>query len=202
MSPWVASCVPKFQVGLFEDPYVDAGAAAAVFDTVENRALARRAATESLVLLQNDDGLLPIDAAVLRRVAVVGPAADDQRLLQGDYHYPAHTEIGWATENDREAETAPAVGEDQYLPAEGGAFAPGPHFVDHVTPLAGLLAALPGVEVVHAKGCDVSSNDASGIEAAVAAAAESEIAFVFVGGRSGLTLACTVGEARTPPSST
>ena len=186
----------KFQVGLFEEPFVDEGAAAAVFDTPDNRALARHAATESLVLLQNRDGLLPLDAALLRRIAVVGPAADDRRLLQGDYHYPAHTEISWATDNDLDSEKARAIAEDQYLPVEAGALAPGPHFVDHVTPLAGLVAALPGVEVVFAKGCDISGDDTSGIETAAAAATESEIALVFLGGRSGLTLACTVGEAR------
>jgi beta-glucosidase len=186
----------KFQVGLFEEPFVDEGAAGAVFDTPDNRALARHAATESLVLLQNRDGLLPLDAALLRRIAVVGPAADDRRLLQGDYHYPAHTEISWAMDNDLDSEKARAIAEDQYLPAEAGALAPGPHFVDHVTPLAGLVAALPGVEVVFAKGCDISGDDTSGIEAAASAASESEIALVFLGGRSGLTLACTVGEAR------
>ncbi len=186
----------KFQVGLFEEPYVDEGAATAVFDTPDNRVLARRAATETLVLLQNRDGVLPLDAALLRRIAVLGPAADDQRLLQGDYHYPAHAEIGWATDDDTEGEKVSAITGDQPLPAETGGFASGPHFVDHVTPLAGIVAALPSVEVVYAKGCDISGDDASGIEAATAAAAESEIALVFVGGRSGLTLACTVGEAR------
>ncbi len=186
----------KFQVGLFEEPYVDEGAAAVVFDTPDNRALARRAATESIVLLKNDDGLLPLDAASLRRVAVIGPAADDQRLLQGDYHYPAHTEISWPTGTDAETGKGPAIAEEQYLPGRGGSLTPGPYFVDHITPLAGLLAALPGVEVTHTKGCDISGVDASGIGAAAAAAAESEIALVFVGGRSGLTPACTVGEAR------
>src|SRR5947209_163104 len=41
----------KFAVGLFEHPYVDEGGAAAVFDTVADRQLARRAASASMVLL-------------------------------------------------------------------------------------------------------------------------------------------------------
>jgi beta-glucosidase len=109
------------------------------------------------VLLQNEGDLLPLDPATLRRVAVIGPTADDQRLLQGDYSYPTHLELVY------EGTGAPGVlpvgttssGGEQYLPAEGGAFAPGPHFVHHVTPLAGLRAALPGVEVGYAQGCDV-----------------------------------------------
>ena len=189
----------KFQVGLFDDPYVDEDRAATVFDTPDDRALARRAAAASLVLLQNPDDLLPLDPTALSKVAVIGPASDDRRLLQGDYHYPAHLEMTY--EQDGAAGVLPvASGEastgEQYLPAEGGAFEPGPHFVEHVTPLAGLRAALGDVEVTHAKGCEVSGDDASGIDEAVAVARQADVAVVFVGGRSGLTLGCTVGEAR------
>ena len=49
----------KLALGLFENPYVDENRAAAAFDTPAQRALARRAATESLVLLSND-GILPL----------------------------------------------------------------------------------------------------------------------------------------------
>ncbi len=190
----------KFQVGLFEDPYVDEAAAPRVFDTQSDRALARRAATESIVLLQNQGDLLPLDVARLRRVAVIGPAADDPRLLQGDYHYPSHIEIMYERVTMpgvpvTSAEPVATRGE-QYLPANGGAFEPGPHFVRHVTPLEGIRAALPDVEVTHAKGCDVTGDDASGIDEAAEAAAGADVAVVFVGGRSGLTPRCTVGEAR------
>jgi beta-glucosidase len=189
----------KFLVGLFEQPYVDEGAATAVFDTPADRALARRAATASIVLLQNEGGLLPLDPAVLRRVAVLGPSADDERLLQGDYHYPAHLEIVYDNDgaNVLSGGTPPAsTGGEAYLPADGGAFEPGPHFVEHVTPLAALRTALPGVELVHAAGCGITGDDASGIGEAVAAATGADVALVFVGGRSGLTRKSTVGEAR------
>jgi beta-glucosidase len=89
-----ASCrrvlAQKDELGLFEQPYVDTSAAAAVFDTVEDRALARKAASASIVLLTND-GVLPL--ATGARVAVLGPSADDARLLLGDYHFPAHLEL-------------------------------------------------------------------------------------------------------------
>ena len=110
----------KFQLGLFERPYVDADAALEVFDTDEQRGLARRAAAEGLVLLKND-GLLPLGSDV-RRVAVIGPHADDPRLLQGDYHYPAHLEIIYERPD---AKASDGLGEDQ-LPTGGGRFAPGP----------------------------------------------------------------------------
>jgi beta-glucosidase len=174
----------KIQLGLFERPYVDAGAAPAVFDTPAQRQLARRAAAESVVLLAND-GVLPLDASRLRRVAVVGPAADDQRLLQGDYHYPAHQEISMVDQGVA------------FLPTESsGTNRPLPIYTEHVTPLAGLRAALPGVEVDHARGCDVADPDDAELDEAAALAAEADVAVVCVGGRSGLTADATVGEGR------
>ncbi len=190
----------KFQVGLFEHPYVDEGAAAAVFDTPADRALARRAAVASIVLLQNHGDLLPLNRETLRRIAVIGPSADDQRLLQGDYHYPTHTEMHYEGEPEAApfgAQSGPSATEgEQYLPSEGSAFQPGPHFVRHVTPLEGLRAALPYIEIAHAKGCEISGADASGLPEAVESARTADVAIIFVGGRSGLTLKCTVGEAR------
>jgi beta-glucosidase len=51
-------------------------------DLPEDRALVRRAAVESTVLLRND-GLLPLPPSVLRRVAVVGPNANAPRIMGG-----------------------------------------------------------------------------------------------------------------------
>ena len=188
----------KFQVGLFENPYVDASIAAAAFDTAADRELARRVATSSLILLQNRANLLPLDAARLRHVAVIGPASDDRRLLQGDYHYPAHLEIVFdrPTAHQNNHPDAQHTAADHLLPTDGGSFQPGPHFVDHVTPLQALRTALPAAVISHARGCDISGNDSSGLEEAVRAAREAEVALVFVGGRSGLTPTSTVGETR------
>ncbi len=187
----------KFQVGLFDHPFVDEGAATTAFDTPSDRALARRCASASMVLLQNRDGLLPLDPRALTRVAVIGPAADDERLLQGDYHYPSHIEILYrrTPSAGNDSETVRSRGE-QYVPTGGGAFLPGPYFVPHVTPLQGIRDALPGTDVTYTKGCDIVGDDRSGLSAAVESATGSEVALVFVGGRSGLTTSCTVGEAR------
>lgn len=174
----------KFSLGLFDQPYVDEGSVTTVFDTPAQRALARRAAAESVVVLTND-GVLPLDRTSLRRVAVVGPAADDRRLLQGDYHYPAHQEISMGD----------AV--DMLPTTDAGVLTPAHHYTEHVTPLAGLRAALEGVEVVHARGCGVTDADGPAeIDEAVRVATGADIAVVCVGGRSGLTLDATVGEGR------
>lgn len=182
----------KFQLGLFEQPYVDAAAAAAQFQTPGQRALARRAAAESAVLLAND-GVLPLGPG-LRRVAVIGPGADDRRLLQGDYHYPAHQEIIYLAAQ-READPN-LIGAEDYTPQAGGAFAPGPYYTPHVTPLAGLRAALgEGVEIRYARGCEVLGDDRSGFAAAAEAARGAEVAVVVVAGKSGLHRPVTVGES-------
>ncbi|HEX8415179.1 MAG TPA: glycoside hydrolase family 3 protein, partial [Sphingomicrobium sp.] len=67
----------KFEGGLFEHPYVDAAAAHAKEATPDAIALARQAARESMVLLKNDNRLLPLNPAALKRVAVLGTHARD-----------------------------------------------------------------------------------------------------------------------------
>jgi len=187
----------KIQLGLFENPYVDTDAALAVFDTPDQRALACRAAAEGVILLKND-GVLPLNPSI-SKVAVIGPHADDPRLLQGDYHYPAHLEIIYLNRSAEMLEAMEALGMEQgvdQLPEAGGTFSPGPHFTPHVTPLEGLRAALPHTEIIHAVGCADTGDDASGIEEAVAAAESADVAIVCVGARSGLVADATVGEAR------
>ncbi len=80
----------KFRLGLFENPYVETGAVSSVFDTPEQRGLARTIAQKSMVLLKND-GVLPLSKEV-GSFAVIGPNADSKRNLLGDYSYPAHIE--------------------------------------------------------------------------------------------------------------
>jgi beta-glucosidase len=83
--------IGKLRLGLFESPYVDPSGVTAVFEDPANVSLARAAATKAVVLLTND-GVLPLSRSI-RKLAVIGPVADDRRLLQGDYHYPAHQEV-------------------------------------------------------------------------------------------------------------
>jgi beta-glucosidase len=80
----------RFRLGLFDGTGVGTGTdvretrAAGLVGSPAHRALAREAAQKSLVLLEND-GALPIAAGV-RRIAIVGPTADDLDVLLGNYH--------------------------------------------------------------------------------------------------------------------
>jgi len=76
----------KFQIGLFENPYVDVNKAVQMIDTAEDRALAAESARRSIVLLKNDKNALPIDKSKLKSIAVIGPNAAKAHL--GGYTDP------------------------------------------------------------------------------------------------------------------
>lgn len=75
----------KLRLGLFDDPYVDEAQARVVLGDPEHREVARVAAERSAVLLRNEGDLLPLDAASVRSIAVIGPLADSRRDLLGPW---------------------------------------------------------------------------------------------------------------------
>lgn len=79
----------KFELGLFDDPYVDPAEAERVVGCDAHRDLALQAARESITLLKNEDGLLPLDPSRVDTVAVIGPNAD-RSLLGGYSGVPKH----------------------------------------------------------------------------------------------------------------
>ncbi|TGE04795.1 glycoside hydrolase family 3 N-terminal domain-containing protein [Hymenobacter fodinae] len=77
----------KFDMGLFETPYVDVRRAARQVKSPAHVQLARRVAQESVVLLKNNQNLLPLSKS-LQRIAVIGPNADNLYNQLGDYTAP------------------------------------------------------------------------------------------------------------------
>jgi beta-glucosidase-like glycosyl hydrolase len=75
----------KMELGLFEAPFVDPAEAERLNGHAEHRALARKAAAGSAVLLKNDRGVLPLGRAFVS-VLVIGPDAVEARL--GGYSGP------------------------------------------------------------------------------------------------------------------
>lgn len=74
----------KFRLGLFENPYVDVDYAVKVSHTKESQDLALQAAREGIVLLKNDNNILPLRKD-LKKIAVIGPNADNRLNQLGDY---------------------------------------------------------------------------------------------------------------------
>jgi beta-glucosidase len=73
----------KFKAGLFDEPYKAPDNIANLINTKESRSLSRQIAAESVILLKNENNLLPLDMSSLKSIAVIGPNAD--QVQYGDY---------------------------------------------------------------------------------------------------------------------
>ncbi len=77
----------KFEMGLFEDPYVDPTQAARFVRSDAHKQIAREVARQGIVLLKNENGILPLSREI-GSVAVIGPNADNMYNQLGDYTAP------------------------------------------------------------------------------------------------------------------
>jgi beta-glucosidase len=79
----------RFDMGMFDPPssYAYGRIPATENNSPEHRALALQAARESMVLLKNKNGILPLKPGV-KRIAVIGPTAELVQSLQGNYNAP------------------------------------------------------------------------------------------------------------------
>ncbi|MET9383698.1 glycoside hydrolase family 3 N-terminal domain-containing protein [Streptomyces sp. NPDC002928] len=155
----------KCELGLLDEDWNPEPAESIDLDSAENRALARRLAEESVVLLDNPDGILPL--APDARIAVVGPRAADALAMLGCYSFPSHV----LTHH-------PEV----------------PMGIEIPTVLEALRAELPDAKVTFAEGCGVSDPDDSGFEEAVTRASEADVCVAVLGDRAGLFGRGTSGE--------
>lgn len=173
----------KYELGLFDDPFVREEAVLEVFETVENRKLAREIANQSMVLLKND-GILPLKRD-LRKLALIGPNVDSSRCMMGDYSFAATAELS------------------SFMPSPDSSFASITQ-AELNTPTVVVSTALdaikkavkPTTQIVHARGCDINSKDEGGLLEAIEAAREADAVVLILGGKSGLTPDCTTGEFR------
>jgi len=176
----------KFELGLFEDPYVDVEQVMAVYDTPEQRSLARRIARQSVVLLKNEGDLLPLTKAI-GTLAVIGPNANEGRNLMGDYSHPAHIEYLLHAR----PHLADALGYDP----KAGRLAKGSVAIPTILEAIAEKVS-PETRVIFARGCEINDCSQAGFDEAVRAAQEAEMVILVVGDKSGLTPDCTSGEFR------
>lgn len=73
----------KFMLGLFENPYVDEQYAKDVAEDKTREELALKAAEKAIILLKNEDNILPLDKNKIKKIAVIGPNA--KTVILGGY---------------------------------------------------------------------------------------------------------------------
>jgi beta-xylosidase len=157
------SAIPTALAGApLEDPEALRGTVD--LDPPRNRALAREVAEQAVVLLRND-GVLPLTPP--RRIAVIGPTADDPYAMLGCYSFPAHIGV-----------QHPEV----------------PLGIELPTLLASLRDEFPGAELVTALGTSIDGGETDGIAAAAQLAGDADVAIVALGDRAGLFGRGTSGE--------
>lgn len=160
----------KCELGLLDADWRPEPAGPVDLDSAENRAPARRLAEESVMLLDNPAGLLPLAPGT--RIAVVGPRAADPLALLGCYSFPAHV-----LTHHREV----------------------PLGIEIPTLLDALRAELPDSKVTFSEGCGVADPDTTGFAEAVARAAEADVCVAVLGDRAGLFGRGTSGEGCDAP---
>ena len=135
-------------------------------DTAENRKVALTAARESVILLENKDGILPLRNKKLK-IAIVGPCGDDGAAFLGCYSFANHVMAQHA-----------GLGMGIEVP----------------TLKSALAKLLPESEVTFVAGVPVKDFDTTGIAAAKQVVDSSDLAIYVVGDRAGLFGRGTSGE--------
>ena len=76
----------KFNLGIFDNPFIEENKTD-VIGSEKHKELALKAALQSIVLLKNESGLLPLDQKKYKKIALIGPHAD-QCILGAYSHIP------------------------------------------------------------------------------------------------------------------
>ena len=196
----------KFRMGLFEHPYAMEGEPLEkeFKDADAEGNLSLQSALESMVLLKND-GILPLDKKKIRKIAVIGPHADNARMFFGGYTHMSMMESTYAVANsiagvagieNETKDEVPAIpgtniqldiGEkyDEILKRQK------PECLSLVEYLTDIL---PDTEITYAYGYPVAGEDVSGFEEAFAAMEGADVALLTLGGKYGTCSLASMGE--------
>ena len=196
----------KFALGLFDNPYVPEDPVEIRTVASEGADLSRRLAAESVTLLKNEKGLLPLSRDIAK-IAIIGPHADDVEAGFTTYTYPAGLKMMHARATGGDiamagvdlgggappeakaavaAELAPVFKTDRrdYLKSNYSA----------VSLAEAVRQLLPKAEVTAVAGTGVVPSEPTDIPAAVAAARNADVVILAVGGRSAWSDERTEGE--------
>lgn len=181
--------VHKFELGLFENPYVDEDPISIMTIAEDGRDLSLQLARESITVVKND-GVLPLRPAT--RIAVIGPHADSIGAAFAPYTFPAFIALTRALRAgkassmvgvdantfapdeaylDSEIGDLLAMDEDEYARTQYGA----------VSLVDALRLALPESEILFSEGCTIDGGEDK-IAAAVDTARSADVVILALGG--------------------
>ena len=195
----------KFRMGLFEHPFaMEDEQLRKVFYDSRAAEVTRQSAQESLVLLKNN-GVLPLNAGKIRKIALIGPHGDNARMFFGGYTHLSMMESTFAVANSiagvagientsgREIRTVPGTNIQSDLTEE---FDPilRRQKPDCPSLLASLREAMPGTEISHAYGYPIAGDDCSGFEEAWELARSADVGLLTLGGKYGTCSIASMGE--------
>ena len=164
----------KFKAGLFDHPYADPNREKTDVLTPENREVARELAFESLVLLQNNNDVLPLNRK--QTIAVIGPLANDKASQLGP----------WAGNGQAVDAVTPLAAFRQKMGDDHVLYAKGVDIPPYESGLAAGVAAPAPPSASGVKDSEIESKAAS-IDDAVDAAKKADVAVLFVGELAGMT---------------
>src|SRR3954471_7263207 len=164
----------KFKAGLFEHPYADPAREKTDILNAESLQTERKMAQESMVLLQNNNDLLPLKKN--QTVAVIGPLADDKASQLGP----------WAGNGQAKDAVTPLEGIVAKLGDGHVLYAKGVDIPPFEKGLAAGVAAPAPTSATGAAGVETTNKPAS-IEDAVSAANKADTVILFVGELAGMT---------------
>src|SRR5256714_2947592 len=158
----------KIKAGLFEHPYADPAREKTDILTAESLQTERKMAQESMVLLQNNNDVLPLKKE--QTVAVIGPLADDKASQLGS----------WAGNGQAKDEVTPLAGILAKLRTAHVLYAKGVDIPPFEKGLAAGVAAPAPTSATGASGVETSNKPGS-IEEAVSTANKADTVILFVG---------------------
>ena len=168
----------KFAAGLFDHPSTDVQREQRDVLTPESVELARKVAQESMILLRNENGLLPLKKET-KTIAVIGPLADSQADQLGS----------WASNGRAEDAVTPLAGIKRKLPQSDVLYAKGVEIRSMEKQSPGGAAPAPGT-ATGVVGAGSTSGGTASIADAVSAVQRADVAILFLG-----ELAAMTGEA-------